>query len=76
MVFSLRILGRLCAPRGWRPLLAAFVGAIALSGCGQKGPLFLPSPPGVQPAVVAFPPSLTDESFPATLPALPASAAR
>ena len=69
MVFSLRILG----------LLAALLGVAALSGCGQKGPLFLPVPSKVAQPALLPPPIMTDlgdDSFPATIPALPASAAR
>ena len=66
MVFSLRILG----------LLAILLGAATLCGCGQKGPLFLPVPPRVPPPALVFTPSITDDTFPATVPVLPASAAR
>jgi predicted small lipoprotein YifL len=30
--------------RGWLPMVAV-VGALMLSACGQKGPLYLPPPP-------------------------------
>ena len=45
MVFSLQILGRLRASVGSHGLVAFVVGVAALTGCGQKGPLFLPLPP-------------------------------
>ena len=69
MVFSLRILG----------LRALLIGAVALGGCGQKGPLFLPAPLRVAPPALLPPPTLTDlgdDAFPITAPDLPASAAR
>ncbi|HEY3049853.1 MAG TPA: lipoprotein [Polaromonas sp.] len=54
-------------------LVATVVGAAALAGCGQKGPLFLPVPPKVPPAPVA--PAVP--SPPAVVaPASPASATR
>ena len=68
MFFSLRILG----------LLAALLGAAALSACGQKGPLFLPVPPKVPPPMLVSPilTDLTEDSFPATIPVAPASVTR
>ena len=51
MVFSLRILGRLAAVVSRLGFVALVAGTAALSGCGQKGPLFLPVPPKALPAV-------------------------
>ncbi|MHB1199805.1 MAG: LPS translocon maturation chaperone LptM [Polaromonas sp.] len=63
MIFPVQILGRLQAVVSRHGLAAAVVGAAALAGCGQKGPLFLPVPPtapvistgqpGATPAVIA-----------------------
>ena len=72
MIFSVRILGRLQAVALRHGLAAVVVGAAALAGCGQKGPLFLPVPPKVLPAPLSASPAP-----PAVLtPAAPASAAR
>ncbi|WP_196863000.1 MULTISPECIES: lipoprotein [unclassified Polaromonas] len=71
MVFSYRILGRLAhvvARHGFVGIVAV---AATLSGCGQKGPLFLPVPPQAPP--LAMSPSLSSLAAPATA---PASAAR
>ena len=75
MVFPLRILGRLQASRRRRGLTALVVGAAALAGCGQKGPLFLSVPPKVTPAMVVLP-NLTDDSSEMIVPVLPVPAAR
>jgi predicted small lipoprotein YifL len=66
MVFSIRILGALAAARIRHGFLAAALGMVALTGCGQKGPLFLPVPP--QAAMASVPA--------ASAPAAPASSVR
>ena len=78
MVFSVQILGRLRAA-GVRhglvmSMLALLLGTAVLSGCGQKGPLFLAVPPKAPPALQTDTlPSLTTAPPAVTLPALPAS---
>ncbi len=55
-------------------MLALLLGTAALSGCGQKGPLFLPVPPKVAPALQTDTlPSLTTAPPAVMLPTLPAS---
>ncbi|WP_426145602.1 LPS translocon maturation chaperone LptM [Polaromonas sp. DSR2-3-2] len=71
MVFSHRILGRLARVVTRHGFLAIVAGAAMLSGCGQKGPLFLPVPP--QAPALAMSPGLSQLPAPATA---PASAAR
>ena len=75
MVFSPRILGRLRASQRQHGLAALVIGAAVLAGCGQKGPLFLPVPPKVTPAMIVLP-NLADESPEVIVPALPVPAAR
>ncbi|NDP62673.1 lipoprotein [Polaromonas sp.] len=70
MVFSHRILGRLARVVS-RHGFVAIVAVATLSGCGQKGPLFLPVPPQAPPLVMSS--SLSQLPAPA---AAPASAAR
>jgi len=80
MVSSVQILGRSRNPAFRHGLAAIVVGATLLTGCGQKGPLYLPVPPRVPAAAPALstPPATTLPEAPAaaTTPALPASAAR
>ncbi|MGH8806126.1 MAG: LPS translocon maturation chaperone LptM [Polaromonas sp.] len=75
MVSLLQILGRLHAFVFRHGLAAVVVGAAALAGCGQKGPLFLPVPPKVPAAPAA---STVNPGAPAAAvaPASTASAAR
>ncbi|HAL39663.1 MAG TPA: hypothetical protein DCP03_16780 [Polaromonas sp.] len=75
MVFSVQILGRLHAFALRHGLVAVVVGAAALAGCGQKGPLFLPVPPKVPPA--SIPTHVNPATAPAVaVPASPASASK
>ncbi|MGA8785149.1 MAG: lipoprotein [Polaromonas sp.] len=74
MVFSLQILGRLHAVIRKHGLVAVVVGAAALAGCGQKGPLFFPVPPKAQP--LATVPGLADVPSAVMVPRAPASAAQ
>jgi len=71
MVFSHRILGRLARVISRHGLVALVAGAATLSGCGQKGPLFLPVPP--QAPALVMSPGLSQLPAPAIA---PASAAR
>ncbi|MEO8015632.1 MAG: lipoprotein [Polaromonas sp.] len=71
MVFSHRILGRLARVVSRHGFVAIVAVAATLSGCGQKGPLFLPVPPQAPPLVMSS--SLSQLPAPA---AAPASAAR
>ncbi|MBH2020050.1 LPS translocon maturation chaperone LptM [Polaromonas sp.] len=75
MVFSPRILGRLYAVVCRHGFVAAVAGAAALSGCGQKGPLFLPVPPQAPPPLMQSP-SLLQAPPAMSEPIPPASAAR
>ncbi|WP_349278501.1 LPS translocon maturation chaperone LptM [Polaromonas hydrogenivorans] len=75
MVFSPRILGRLYAVVCRHGLIAAVAGAAVLSGCGQKGPLFLPVPPQM-PQPLAMPPGLSQTPAGVTAPAPAASASK
>ncbi len=68
MIFPVQILGRLYAAVSRHGLAAVVLGAAALAGCGQTGPLFLPVPPKVPPA----PPVST--GLPAVSPAVAAPA--
>ncbi|MFC5521288.1 LPS translocon maturation chaperone LptM [Polaromonas jejuensis] len=72
MVFSLQILGRLRPVALRHGLVAVVVGAAALAGCGQKGPLFLPVPPKVPAALAtttpAAPPAVAAPAPPASAP--------
>jgi len=69
MVSSHRILGRLALVFFGPGLVAALLGAAALAGCGQKGPLFLPVPPVL--------PASNPVAAPAvSVPASPASASQ
>ncbi|MBK5207559.1 MAG: lipoprotein [Polaromonas sp.] len=70
MIFPAQILGRLHAFVRSHGLAAVVVGAAALAGCGQKGPLLLPVPPKMPPA------PLTTSTTAVPAPAAPASAAR
>ncbi|WP_341907410.1 lipoprotein [Polaromonas sp. YR568] len=54
MLFSAQILGLLRLQTRRHGLAAFVVGALALAGCGQKGPLFLPTPPKA-PAAASLP---------------------
>jgi predicted small lipoprotein YifL len=76
MIFSVQILGRLRAVVARHGLAALVLGAAALAGCGQKGPLFLPVPPKAPPAslISTNPPGATPAA--AATPAAPASASR
>ncbi|UUZ69351.1 lipoprotein [Polaromonas sp. P1(28)-13] len=75
MVSLHQILGRVRVLVFRHGLVAVVVGAAALAGCGQKGPLFLPVVPKVPPAPVAA--TLNSDAPPAVVaPAPPASAAR
>ncbi|WP_081430474.1 LPS translocon maturation chaperone LptM [Polaromonas sp. JS666] len=71
----LQILGRLRAFVSRHGLVAVVVGAAALAGCGQKGPLFLPAPPKVSNAA-ALPSGDPGAPAAGVIPAPPASAAR
>ncbi|HEX5286810.1 MAG TPA: lipoprotein [Polaromonas sp.] len=69
MVFSVQILGRLQAAVFRYGLAAVVVGAAALAGCGQKGPLFLPVPPIAPPATpTAAPPAAAAPAAAASTP--------
>lgn len=54
-------------------LVALVLGAAALAGCGQKGPLFLPVPPKV-PDSSQLRPSIPETGPAVIAPAAPASA--
>ncbi|WP_371132493.1 lipoprotein [Polaromonas sp.] len=71
----LQILGRLRAFVSRHGLVAIVVGAAALAGCGQKGPLFLPAPPKA-PNAAAAPAANPGTPAAVVIPAPPASAAR
>jgi len=71
----LQILGRLRAFVSRHGLVAVVVGAAALAGCGQKGPLFLPPPPK-SPTAAATTAVNPGAAATAVVPAAPASAAR
>ncbi|WP_442799647.1 LPS translocon maturation chaperone LptM [Polaromonas sp. CG_9.5] len=75
MVFSHRILGRLSVLTRRHGLAAAVAGAAVLSGCGQKGPLFLPVPP-MAPPLVVMQPSPPPAPAAVTAATAPSSAAR
>jgi len=70
MVFSHRILGRLAALASKHGFAVVFTSAAALSGCGQKGPLFLPVVPQAPPL------KMSPNLLPAPAVSAPASAAR
>jgi predicted small lipoprotein YifL len=82
MVSSAQILGRRRNPAFRHGLALIVVCTTLLTGCGQKGPLYLPVPPKVPaavPPVLSTPPATTLPEAPAATtvaPALPASAAR
>ncbi|MGV8803890.1 MAG: LPS translocon maturation chaperone LptM [Polaromonas sp.] len=77
MVFSVQILGRLRAASAHHGLAALLLCTAALSGCGQKGPLFLPVPPKAPSALKTdTPPNRTTAPPAVTRPMLPASDAR
>jgi predicted small lipoprotein YifL len=59
MVFSTRILGGLAAERMRHGFWASVTAAAMLTGCGQKGPLFLPAPRQAQKAVATTPAATT-----------------
>jgi len=50
MVFSLQILGVPTAVSSTHGLAALVVASALMAGCGQKGPLFIATPPTIAPA--------------------------
>ena len=54
--------------RGGALLAGILAGSLLVAGCGQRGPLYLPTPPAEPPARTAPPPA----AVPAPTPAIPA----